>query len=84
MLYSKKREQYKKRQHKVIFLDDNAPNHRAKRTKDVVKTLARAACSPDLTPSDYHLFASLGHALTNQRFTSYENVKSWLDDWLAT
>ncbi|GFT28884.1 mariner Mos1 transposase [Trichonephila clavipes] len=25
-----KREQYKKRQHKVIFLDDNAPNHLAK------------------------------------------------------
>ncbi|GFY10862.1 putative LOC100903547 [Trichonephila clavipes] len=25
-----KREQYKKRQHKVIFLDDNAPSHRAK------------------------------------------------------
>ncbi|GFU25069.1 mariner Mos1 transposase [Trichonephila clavipes] len=25
-----KREQYKKRQHRVIFLDDNAPNHLAK------------------------------------------------------
>ncbi|GFT18039.1 mariner Mos1 transposase [Trichonephila clavipes] len=25
-----KREQYEKRQHKVIFLDDNAPSHRAK------------------------------------------------------
>ncbi|GFX45256.1 mariner Mos1 transposase [Trichonephila clavipes] len=34
-----KREQYKKRQHKVIFLDDNAPNHRAKPTKDIVKAL---------------------------------------------
>ncbi|GFU64409.1 mariner Mos1 transposase [Trichonephila clavipes] len=34
-----KREQYKKRQHKVIFLDDNAPNHLAKLTKDIVKAL---------------------------------------------
>ncbi|GFV42368.1 mariner Mos1 transposase [Trichonephila clavipes] len=34
-----KREQYKKRQHKVIFLDDNAPNHRAKPTKAIVKAL---------------------------------------------
>ncbi|GFU50923.1 mariner Mos1 transposase [Trichonephila clavipes] len=34
-----KREQYKKRQHKVIFLDDNAPSHRAKPTKDIVKAL---------------------------------------------
>ncbi|GFW82751.1 mariner Mos1 transposase [Trichonephila clavipes] len=79
------REQYKKRQHKVIFLDDNAPNHCAKLTKDIVKALgwellAHAAYSPDLAPSDYNLFASLGHALADQRFTSYENVKCWLDD----
>ncbi|GFX16354.1 mariner Mos1 transposase [Trichonephila clavipes] len=85
----KKREQYKKRQHKVIFLDDNAPNHRAKPTTVIIKALdweplAHAANSPDLTPSDYHLFASLGHALADQRFTSYENVKSWLDDGLAS
>ncbi|GFT00287.1 mariner Mos1 transposase [Trichonephila clavipes] len=84
-----KRKQYKKRQHKVIFLHDNAPNHRAKPTKDIVKaldweSLAHAAYSPDLAPSDYHLFASLGHALADQRFTSYGNVKSWLDDWLAS
>ncbi|GFW04243.1 mariner Mos1 transposase [Trichonephila clavipes] len=83
------REQYKKQQHKVIFLDDNAPNHRAKPTKDIVKALdweplAHAAYSPDLAPYDYHLFASLGHALADQRFTSYENVKSWLGNWLAS
>ncbi|GFX01964.1 mariner Mos1 transposase [Trichonephila clavipes] len=81
------REQYKKRQHKVIFLDDNTPSHCAKPTKDIVKELGReplahAAYSPDLAPSNYHLFASLGDALADQRFTSYENVKSWLDDWL--
>ncbi|GFT49912.1 mariner Mos1 transposase [Trichonephila clavipes] len=63
-----KREQYKKQQHKVIFLHDNAPSNRAKPTKDVVKALgweplAHVAYSPDLSPSDYHLFASLGHAL---------------------
>ncbi|GFX32748.1 mariner Mos1 transposase [Trichonephila clavipes] len=84
-----KTEQYKKRQHKVIFLDDNAPCHRAKPTKDIFKALsweplAHAAYSPDLAPSDYHLFASLGHALADQCFNSYENVKSWLDDWLAS
>ncbi|GFU06679.1 mariner Mos1 transposase [Trichonephila clavipes] len=32
-----KHEQYKKWQHKVIFLNDNATNHRAKPTKDIVK-----------------------------------------------
>ncbi|GFX04717.1 mariner Mos1 transposase [Trichonephila clavipes] len=75
----------KKRQNKVIFLDDNAPSHRVKPTKDIVKALgweplAHAVYSPDLAPSDYHLFSSLGHALADQRFTSYENVKSYLDD----
>ncbi|GFV23745.1 mariner Mos1 transposase [Trichonephila clavipes] len=80
-----KREQYKKQQYKVIFLDDNLPSNRAKPTKDIVKALgweplANAAYSPDLAPSDYHLFASLGHALAEQRFTSYENVKYWLED----
>ncbi|GFV39211.1 mariner Mos1 transposase [Trichonephila clavipes] len=48
------------------------------------RAIRHAAYSPDLAPSDYHLFASLGHALADQRFTSYENVKSWLDDWLAS
>ncbi|GFW95884.1 mariner Mos1 transposase [Trichonephila clavipes] len=84
-----KREQYKKRQHKVIFLEDNAPSHRAKPTKGIFKVLdwdplAYEAYSPDLATSDYHLFASLGHALADQHFTSYENVISWLDDWLAS
>ncbi|GFW15571.1 mariner Mos1 transposase [Trichonephila clavipes] len=84
-----KREQYKKRQHNVIFLDDNAPSHRAKPTKDIVKalgleSLAHAAYSPDLAPLDYHLFASLEHVLSDQRFTSYENVISWRDDWMTS
>ncbi|GFY34154.1 mariner Mos1 transposase [Trichonephila clavipes] len=83
-----KHEQCKKRQHKVIFLDDNAPSHRPKPTKDIVKALgweplAHAAYSPDFAPSDSPLFASLRHALADQRFT-YENVKSWFDDWLAS
>ena len=30
---------------------------------------------------NYHLFASLGHALAEKRFTSYENVREWLDNW---
>jgi len=37
-----------------------------------------------LAPSDYHLFASMGHALAKQRFTSYEDVRKWLDDWFGS
>ena len=35
-----------------------------------------AAYSPDLAPSDYHLFTSMSHALSKQRFGSYEDVKN--------
>ena len=35
-----------------------------------------AAYSPDLAPSDYHLFASMGHELAEQRFGSKEDVKN--------
>ena len=81
-----KRPEYQTRQHKVIFLDDNAPAHRTKKTRELVNSysweaLPHAAYSPDLAPSDYHLFSSMGHALAEQRFDSYENVKKWLDDW---
>jgi len=34
-------------------------------------------------PSDYHLFASMSHALAEQRFDSYEDMKKWLDEWFA-
>ena len=41
------------------------------------------AYSSDLAPSDYHLFASTDHALAEQRFSSYEDMKKWLDEWFA-
>jgi histone-lysine N-methyltransferase SETMAR len=84
-----KRPEYQKRQHKVILLHDNAPSHTAKLVKETIEAfsweiLSHAAYSPDLAPSDYYLFASMGHALAEQRFTSYENVRKWLDDWFAS
>ncbi|QQP49338.1 Transposase [Caligus rogercresseyi] len=66
---------YQQRQHKVILLHDNAPAHKAKQL---------AANSPDLAPSDYYLFASMGHAHAEQRLSSYEDVRKWLDDWFAS
>ena len=80
-----KRPEYRKRQHKVILLRDNVPSHTAKPVKETIEAfsweiLSHAAYSPDLAPSDYYLFASMGHALSDQRFTSYENVRKCLDD----
>ena len=48
------------------------------------KVLPRAAYSPGLTPSDYYFFASISHALAEQRFDSYEDVKKCLDEWFTT
>ena len=75
-----KRPEYQKRQHKVILYHDNATLHTVKPVKETIKAfswqiLSHAAYSPDLAPSDYYLFASMGHALAEQRFTSYENVR---------
>ena len=83
------RPEYRKRQRKVILLHDNAPSHTAKPVKETIEAfsceiLSHAAYSPDLAPSDYYLFASMGHALSDQHFASYENVRKWLDDWFAS
>ena len=72
-----KQPKYQKR-HKVILLHDNAPSHTAKLVKETIEAFgweifSHAAYSPDLAPSDYHLFASMGYALAQQRFTSYED-----------
>ena len=84
-----KRPEYQKRQHKVILLHSNAPSHTANPVKETIEAisweiLSHAAYSPDLAPSDYYLFASMGHALSDQHFSSYENVRKCLDDWFAS
>jgi len=28
--------------------------------------------------------ASMGHALAQQRFTSYKDIRKWLDDWFSS
>jgi len=40
--------------------------------------------SPDLAPSDYHLFLSMQGALTGIRFTLEQDIKNWLDSFLAS
>jgi len=57
-----------KKGNKVILLHDNAPSYIAKLVKETIEAfgweiLSHAAYSPDLALSDYHLFASMGHAL---------------------
>ncbi|GBP36373.1 Mariner Mos1 transposase [Eumeta japonica] len=84
-----KRPEWARRHGKVILLHDNAPAHKAKSVQDTIKVLGwellpHPPYSPDLAPSDYHLFSSMGHALAEQRFDSYAEVENWVSDWFAS
>ena len=64
---------------KLIFLHDNAPSHTSTMIQNYLETLnwevlPHPAYSPDLASSDYHLFSSMGYALAERHFDSYEDV----------
>ena len=74
-----KRPEWARRHGKVILLNDNAPAHKAKPVQDTIKTLGwellpHPPYSPDLAPSDLYLFSSMGNAMAEQHFDSYEEV----------
>lgn len=84
-----KRPQWARRHAKVILLHDNAPAHKAKLIQDTIKAigwelLPYPPYSPDLAPSDYHLFSSMGHALAEHHFDFCEEVENWVSDWFAS
>ena len=82
-----KRPHYWKRYDKLIFLHDNAPSHTSTMVQNLEilnwEVLPHPAYSPDLAPSDYHLFSSIGHALAKRHFDFYD-VRKWLDEWFAS
>ncbi|GBP48713.1 Mariner Mos1 transposase [Eumeta japonica] len=79
-----KRPQYYSRHDKITLLYDNVRPHVAIPVKNYLKTLDREVLpyppySPDIAPSEYRLFRSMAHALSEQRFSSYEDTKNWVD-----
>ena len=84
-----KRAHYYSRHDKVILLHDNARPHVAAPVKTYLETLnwevlSHPPYSPDIAPSDYYLFRSMAHGLSEQHFTSYEDTKNWVDSWIAS
>ena len=66
-----KQPEWARRHVKVILQHDNAPSHTAKVVNNTLKALnweilSHPPYSTDLAPSDYHLFASMGHSLTRR------------------
>ncbi|KAG5323180.1 MOS1T transposase, partial [Pseudoatta argentina] len=79
-----KRPLYAQRHDKVILLHDNARPHVAKPVKTYLETLKwevlpHPPYSPDIAPSDFHLFRSMAHGLADRRFHSYEEAQKWID-----
>ena len=73
----------------MILLHDNARPHVARVVKTCLETLKwkvlpHLPYPPDVAPSDYHLFRSMAHDLAEQHFRSYEDVKKWIDSWIAS
>ena len=84
-IQSKHRELLLKR---VVLLHSNARPHTAAHTAETLwklkfEVMAHPPYSPDLTPSDYHLFGPVKEALKSRWFTLDQEVKEAVHSWLA-
>ncbi len=48
------------------------------------RLLPHAPYSPDLSPSDYHLFRSMEHSLRNMQLVNIHDVWKWVGDFFAS
>ena len=85
---AEKRPEYATRRETIIFHHDNARPHVAILVKNYLEksgweVLPHPPYSPDLAPSDYHLFRLMQNALTGIRFTPEQGIKNCLDSFLA-
>ena len=70
----------------VALLQDNARPHIAKSTRHILEklgwtTVPHPPYSPDIAPSDYHLFRNLKQHLREKKFKDYNQLKSDLADF---
>jgi histone-lysine N-methyltransferase SETMAR len=70
----------------VLFIQDNARPHTAKLTKSKLRNLKwevlkHPPCSPDMSPSDFHLFRSMQNHLAGVKFNSEEVLREWMTNF---
>lgn len=70
----------------IILQHDNAKPHVSKKTKEALavlgwEVLTHPPYSPDLAPSDYHLFLSMANAQRGCKFANDEEAKQFSDSF---
>ena len=78
----------KDKQDRLYFLYDNARPHVAKSTREKSLelgwiTIPYPPYSPDLAPTDYHLFRSLSNHLREKKFDDENNLQSDLPNFIS-
>ncbi|GFU33018.1 histone-lysine N-methyltransferase SETMAR [Trichonephila clavipes] len=73
----------------VLLLHDNARPHAARVARNMIQrlrweTLCYPPYSPDLSPSDYHLFHSLDNHLRGKSFINEADVHQVITDFFAS
>ena len=73
----------------VLFHQDNAWPHTAMKTLELIENFGWEVVpyppySPDLAPSDYHLFGPLKNHLRGTKFSDDEAVKEICCEWLKS
>ena len=71
----------------VLLLHDNARPHTAATTVETIQRLGfeqllHPPYSPDLAPSDYHIFGPMKDALRGRKFSSDAEVQEAVQTWL--
>ncbi len=73
--------------HGVLLLHDNAPVHKCNIVQAAIRhagfvELNHPAYSPDIAPSDYHLFSNLKKILRGKNFSSDDEAMTTVNDYL--
>ena len=73
----------------IVLLHDNARPHTAARTAQLLQQLRwevfdHPPYSPDLAPSDYHLFMHLKKSLASQSFEDGDRLKTDVTTWFKS
>ena len=71
----------------MLLLHDNARPHTANRTWAAIEKLGWTVLphppySPDLAPSDFHLFGKLKESLRGNHYASIDDVRSAVNAWI--